>query len=190
MTAVYREMFLKARFGIEGWSVVVTQPARIGLAAERRLSQAVWPVAIVALMSALLLALGAVRRTLGPLQALTEATGRLGERDFTSRIAVGSDNEFAVLGEAFNQMAEGLARQFDALDAHIQSMQRFIGRQRVMGYHRDNYLNIIRFTRKLTQLKCTDPGEVALLKNQVESAAPLSEKEWYFEMIRQGGGAG
>jgi diguanylate cyclase (GGDEF)-like protein len=117
MTAVYREMFLKARFGIEGWSVVVTQPARIGLAAERRLTQAVWPVAIVALMSALLLALGAVRRTLGPLQALTEATGRLGERDFTSRIAVGSDNEFAVLGEAFNQMAEGLARQFDALDA-------------------------------------------------------------------------
>jgi hypothetical protein len=80
--------------------------------------------------------------------------------------------------------------EFDALDAHIQSMQRFIGRQRVMGYHRDNYLNIIRFTRKLTQLKCTDPGEVALLKNQVESAAPLSEKEWFFEMIRQGGGAG
>jgi len=80
--------------------------------------------------------------------------------------------------------------EFDALDAHIQSMQRFIGRQRVMGYHRDNYLNIIRFTRKLTQLKCTDPAEVALLKNQVESAAPLSEKDWFFEMIRQGGGAG
>lgn len=117
MTAVYREMFLKARFGVEGWSVVVTQPTRIGLAAERRLTQAVWPVAIIALMSALLLALGAVRRTLGPLQALTEATGRLGERDFSGRIAVGSDNEFAVLGEAFNQMAEGLARQFDALDA-------------------------------------------------------------------------
>jgi diguanylate cyclase (GGDEF)-like protein len=117
MTAVYREMFLKARFGAAGWSVVLIQPSRLGLAAQRRLTEAVWPAAIVALMSALLLAIGAVRRTLGPLRTLTEATERLGDGNFSGRIAVRSDNEFAVLGVAFNRMADGLARQFDALDA-------------------------------------------------------------------------
>jgi hypothetical protein len=78
--------------------------------------------------------------------------------------------------------------EFDALDAHLQSMQRFISRQRVIGYHRDNYLNIIRFTRKLTQLKWSDAAEIMSFRNQIDSAAPLTEKDWFFEMIRQGRG--
>ncbi|MFM7402005.1 MAG: hypothetical protein ACKO4W_13990, partial [Bacteroidota bacterium] len=78
--------------------------------------------------------------------------------------------------------------EFDALDAHLQSMQRFISRQRVIGYHRDNYLNIIRFTRKLTQLKWSDAAEIMSFRNQIDSAAPLTEKDWFFEIIRQGRG--
>ncbi|MFM7154128.1 MAG: hypothetical protein ACKOZV_08380 [Bacteroidota bacterium] len=78
--------------------------------------------------------------------------------------------------------------EFDALDAHLQSMQRFISRQRVIGYHRDNYLNIIRFTRKLTQLKWSDAAEIMSFRSHIDSAAPLTEKDWFFEMIRQGRG--
>ncbi len=78
--------------------------------------------------------------------------------------------------------------EYDALDAHLLSMHRFIGRQRVIGYHRDNYLNIIRYTRRLMQLKWTESAEIVSFRTQVESAAPLSEKEWFIEMIRQGRG--
>ena len=71
----------------------------------------------MALIGALLLAIGQVRRTLVPLQALTGATQRLAARDFSSRVTVSADNEFAVLGEAFNDMADGLSRQFATLEA-------------------------------------------------------------------------
>lgn len=78
--------------------------------------------------------------------------------------------------------------EYDALNAHLQSMQRFIGRQRVIGYHRDNYLNIIRYTRRLLQLKLSDTGEVCSFRNQIDAATPLTEKDWFLEMIRQGSG--
>ena len=78
--------------------------------------------------------------------------------------------------------------EFDALDAHLQSMQRFIGRQRVIGYHRDNYLNIVRQTRRLMQLKLYDIAEISSFRNQLDTVIPLTEKEWFVEMIRQGGG--
>jgi len=117
MTGTWREMFLKVRFGVEGWHLVLSQPTRVGRAAEERLADAVIPAAALALMTAVLLALGAVRRTLGPLHALTEATERLGSRDFSQRIRVNEGTEFAVLGDAFNRLAEGLSRQFDTLEA-------------------------------------------------------------------------
>ncbi len=47
--------------------------------------------------------------------------------------------------------------EFDALDAHLQSMQTFIRRQRVIGYHKTNYLNIIRYARRLMQLNSDNP---------------------------------
>jgi methyl-accepting chemotaxis protein len=115
--SVFREVFLKGRFKTGSWNVVLTQPAQLALSAERKLRQVIWPAAFVALIGALLLAIGQVRRTLVPLQALTGATQRLAARDFSSRVTVSADNEFAVLGEAFNDMADGLSHQFDTLEA-------------------------------------------------------------------------
>jgi hypothetical protein len=71
----------------------------------------------------------------------------------------------------------------DALDAHLQSMQSFLRRQRVIGYHRDNYSNIIRLTRKLTQHNSQSRSEVSALQHQIETAAPLTEKEWLLDML-------
>ncbi len=116
-SSVFGEVFLKSRFDTESWLLVLTQPVRIARSAENRLNQAVLPAALLALMSALLLALVAVRRTLGPLQSLTQATERLAERDFAHRVALSGDNEFTRLGHSFNRMAEGLAQQFDTLGA-------------------------------------------------------------------------
>ncbi|GEM_PF-759195 len=115
--SVFREVFLKGRFKTGSWNVVLTQPARLALTAERKLREVIWPAAFIALIGALLLAIGQVRRTLVPLQALTHATQRLVVRDFSTRLSVSTDNEFAVLGGAFNDMADGLSRQFDTLEA-------------------------------------------------------------------------
>lgn len=58
-----------------------------------------------------------VRRQLRPLVALTEATTRLRHGEFAGAIEVQSDDEFAAVGEAFNDMALELRKRFDDLEA-------------------------------------------------------------------------
>ncbi len=73
--------------------------------------------------------------------------------------------------------------EFDALDAHLQSMHTFILRQRAAGYHRENYLHIVRFTRALLRLHPHQPAEIANLRQQIETEPALSEKEWLLEQV-------
>jgi diguanylate cyclase (GGDEF)-like protein len=56
-----------------------------------------------------------IRRNLVPLAELQEGTRRIAERDFTSRVAVSSRDEFEELATSFNAMASQLGRQFQAL---------------------------------------------------------------------------
>jgi hypothetical protein len=74
--------------------------------------------------------------------------------------------------------------EFDALDAHLQSMQAFIRRQRVIGYHKTNYLNIIKYTRRLARHNPNSRSERAELRQQIEQEAPLTEKEWLLERLQ------
>lgn len=73
--------------------------------------------------------------------------------------------------------------EYDALDAHLQSMQTFIRRQRVIGYHKTNYQNIVRFGRLLLQLNPNSRSDRAAMRKELESASVLTEREWFLEMI-------
>lgn len=73
--------------------------------------------------------------------------------------------------------------EFDALDAHLQSMQTFIRRQRVIGYHKTNYLNIVRYGRRLMQLNPNSAGDRATLRQKIAEEPVLTEKDWFLEMI-------
>lgn len=73
--------------------------------------------------------------------------------------------------------------EFDALDAHLQSMQAFLRRQRDIGYHKENYLNIVRYTKLLMQLRPAAPAERTALRQRIEAEAVLTEKEWLLEML-------
>ena len=73
--------------------------------------------------------------------------------------------------------------EFDALDAHLQSMQTFIRRQKGIGYHKTNYQNIIRYTRRLMQLNTNSRSAQRSLRQQLEEEPVLTEKEWLLEMV-------
>jgi hypothetical protein len=73
---------------------------------------------------------------------------------------------------------------FDALELHLQSMRVFIRRQRVIGYHKNNYLNIIKFTKKLMSHNPNDKVERSALRYRIEAEDSLTEKEWFLEMLR------
>jgi hypothetical protein len=73
--------------------------------------------------------------------------------------------------------------EMDALDAHLVSMQTFIRRQRGIGYHKTNYLNIVRYARKLARHNPNSRSERAALRQQIMAETSLTEKDWFLEQL-------
>jgi signal transduction histidine kinase len=67
-------------------------------------------IAVVAGLGAVLLILGLSRRILAPVEALTVAVRRMEAGDLSQRVEVTSQDEIGELAQAFNSMADGLAR--------------------------------------------------------------------------------
>ncbi|NUO03322.1 MAG: hypothetical protein HUU01_22150 [Saprospiraceae bacterium] len=72
-------------------------------------------------------------------------------------------------------------REYDSLEAHLNAMEKFLIRKKQMGYHRDNYLNIIRFTRKV--LEATDKESLRRLQQEVEQTKNVAERQWLMTQL-------
>lgn len=72
---------------------------------------------------------------------------------------------------------------FDLLYAHLKAMERFIRRKKVMGYHRTNYYNLIRFTEKLLKLNPYDKDARFALKREIEQSEVLTERAWLLRCL-------
>lgn len=66
----------------------------------------------------------------------------------------------------------------DLLQSHLDAMRNYIRRKRVIGYHRANYLNIVRYAEKLLNLNWGNKKAVAALKKEIEEEEILTEREW------------
>lgn len=73
--------------------------------------------------------------------------------------------------------------EWTVLEAHLDSMRTFINRKKVMGYHRENYLNIIRYAKKLITLNPFDKTEVLQLQALIEQETVLTEKGWFLRQL-------
>jgi len=71
--------------------------------------------------------------------------------------------------------------EYDLLESHLQAITAFIRRKKVMGYHRENYLNLVHFVRKRLELPPLDKQAKQIFREAVEQAKPLAEKEWLLE---------
>ena len=116
----FNEIFLLGRFGAGSWTIVASQPEWHVLAPVKAVGGLVVPVLLLALLGAALVGVVQVRRTLAPLQPLTDAAGRIGAGDFATRVPVERDDEFGALAGAFNSMSSRLGRQFNSLVAHAE----------------------------------------------------------------------
>ncbi|MEZ5543155.1 MAG: EAL domain-containing protein [Pseudomonadota bacterium] len=77
----------------------------------------------VLLLSMLVISLVAartIRRRLQPLATLHTATRRIARGDFGGRVEIDSDDEFTVLGDAFNAMTTRLADQFTSISTMVE----------------------------------------------------------------------
>jgi len=73
--------------------------------------------------------------------------------------------------------------QLDLLDSHLDSMEMYIIRKKVLGYYKENYRNIISFMRKTMRLKHFDSEKKNSLKTKIADEKILSEKKWFLEQV-------
>lgn len=75
------------------------------------------------------------------------------------------------------------SEELDLLDSHLDAMQMYLLRKKVIGYHKTNYKNIIKMTRKLLKVKPGDFPTISLLRDDIEKAEILTEKKWLLNQL-------
>lgn len=76
-------------------------------------------------------------------------------------------------------------QSYDALDAFFHSFTIYLQRKEIMGYHRENYLNIIRLTKKLLELPPRNQKAYQQLQTNIDSIHPLTERAWLLEQLNK-----
>ncbi len=74
-------------------------------------------------------------------------------------------------------------QEIELLDAQLKTLRMFIRRNKRMGYHHQNWLNIVHFTQKLMELNPFDEAERAALSKAIEAEATLTEKDWLLAQL-------
>jgi len=65
-----------------------------------------------------------------------------------------------------------------ALDSLLDSFTIFLRRRRDVGYLRQHYLNLIRFTKKLLQTPASERAAREKLRSEITDCKALAEREW------------
>ncbi len=73
---------------------------------------------------------------------------------------------------------------FDLLYSHLDAMRQFIGRKDIMVYHQRNYLNTIRFVKKLLDLPISNRAVREKLQTEINTTDVVAEKKWLLEQLK------
>lgn len=68
--------------------------------------------------------------------------------------------------------------QLEPLYSLLDSFQNYIYRKKELGYHRELYLNFIKFTRRLLQVDKYSPDQLQRLRTEIEETKNVAEKVW------------
>lgn len=159
--------------------------------------------ALASLVVAVAVAYYLVYRVYKPISQLSEATKKIGAGDYSYRVEIDGEDEFAELGSAFNKMADDLAalessrRSFIANVSHeLKTPMTTIGGYidaimdgTISADKQDHYLQIVsgevkrlsRLVVAMLNLSKIEAGERKLVKEQVNISALLFESVLSFE---------
>ena len=73
--------------------------------------------------------------------------------------------------------------EHDALESLLESMRTYILRKNLMGYHKTNYQNIIKCTKRLVRVTPYNTQQKEKLRDEIQAMKPLTEKEWLLEQL-------
>lgn len=70
-----------------------------------------------------------------------------------------------------------------ALESFLDSFKQYLYRQKRLGYYKDLYGNLIRFTRKVMRLTRNNTSLKAQLSAEIEATKHLAERKWLLEKV-------
>lgn len=73
--------------------------------------------------------------------------------------------------------------EFDALSSLLDSFSRYLQRQKSIGYHRNNYINLIRFVQKIINLEHRDKNTIEQIRTEIHTTKMLAERDWLLEKL-------
>ncbi len=73
--------------------------------------------------------------------------------------------------------------EISALQSLLDSFRSLVYRQKRIGYHKENYLNLIRFTSQLLNGTRTDQEGLEKLRKAIQKAEKVAEREWLLEKV-------
>jgi signal transduction histidine kinase len=109
-----------------GWTLIVEQPTGEAYESARRLQRQLFAAIAIALLAMIVVGLFFGRRFIAPIHTLQRATQAVAAGDLESRVSIGTGDEFTVLGNAFNAMADRLVELQE--DVKRQERQAMFGR--------------------------------------------------------------
>ncbi len=74
--------------------------------------------------------------------------------------------------------------EFEALESLLASFKKYLRRNKVISYHKTNYSNFVYYTQKILQLNQFDKIKKQKLKEEVNQAEILTEREWILEQLK------
>lgn len=73
--------------------------------------------------------------------------------------------------------------EFDVLESLLESMRTYIQRKKVLVYHKNNYKNILKYTKKLLKVTPYSSAKKEKLRTEITEATPLTEKDWLLHQL-------
>ncbi|MBW2028342.1 MAG: HD domain-containing protein [Deltaproteobacteria bacterium] len=113
----YWSVFMRYHWFYPKLTVVLSSPKEYVFAPIAYFRKIFPLVILLALWIVILLSAFQISKTTRPLLELKESSNRIAKQDFESRVNVRSGDEFEELGDAFNNMAKRLGKQFHTLTA-------------------------------------------------------------------------
>ena len=111
LLVAHRDVYLRFELGSSEWRLVSAGEHRVALAPARSVSISLALLIGIAMVSAFALAHSQIRRSTAPLEALRDATRRVGAGDLSTTVSIHSRDEYGELGSAFNSMTRALGNQ-------------------------------------------------------------------------------
>ena len=70
-----------------------------------------------------------------------------------------------------------------ALENQLDSIQIYLRRKKVLGYHKNNYNAILRYMRKLLSVNFNDSESLRSLRKMIQEEPVLTEREWMLKQL-------